>query len=205
MGHMGPGKSDTFFKWYLSNHVIIDVQAIFLGQMSHSDLLKQIGKMHLRQDSRLPQKLTEAQRRAAWEAEPEIAELWDEIQEMGRDLKDTYGTIAKGDNTPQGRDRKVLLRNLKSRRKMAEIRKFRELLRNFHDTADLDHIVAQLRGEETLSYSLQPIDLVLDDRRWLADALFEMTNDVQFGHIVDHMARLAHQCEDVRPEHRHDL
>ena len=45
---MGRAKSDTFVKYYLSQHVVVDVQAVFLDQTPRSDFLQQVGKLHLR-------------------------------------------------------------------------------------------------------------------------------------------------------------
>ncbi|KAI4281520.1 MAG: hypothetical protein L6R38_003624 [Xanthoria sp. 2 TBL-2021] len=55
---LGHRKIETFQKHYQSTDVVVDVQATFLGSTSKSDMIKEIGKLCLRQDPKLPRSLT---------------------------------------------------------------------------------------------------------------------------------------------------
>lgn len=51
-------KIEIFQKHYQLTDVVVDVQAIFLGSTPKSDMIKEISKLCLRQDPKLPRSLT---------------------------------------------------------------------------------------------------------------------------------------------------
>lgn len=66
---------------------------------------------------------------------------------------------------------------------------------DYHSTADLEHMVAQLKGEEAPSQVLAPIKHVIADHKWLASNLFLPVTDESFTDIVEVMSRLCLQSE----------
>jgi hypothetical protein len=68
-------------------------------------------------------------------------------------------------------------------------------LHDYHSTADLDHMVAQLKGEEPSSQILAPVKHVIPDCNWLAGNLFDPVTDESFANIVETMSRLCSQSE----------
>ena len=198
MGHMGPGKSETFFKYYLSTTVIVDVQAIFLGQPTRSELLKQVAKMQLRFDGRIPKSLNAEQKQDAWSEDSRISEHQTAAASLRRELVMQYGSKGKSKGSAGYEKHEGMMKRIRTLKAAAERHKLRRLLETYHETADLDDCVAQLRGEKPPSHPLRPVDFALEDRRWLAETLFCETDDRHFGEIVERMARLALQSEDRR-------
>jgi len=70
-----------------------------------------------------------------------------------------------------------------------------EALCDYHSTADLDHMVAQLKGEEPPSQILAPVEHAIADRNWLAVNLFLPVTDESFADIVKTLSRLCSQSE----------
>ena len=71
---LGHARSDTFLEYYISSDVAVDVQATFLGNASKSDLIKEIGKICLRQDPNLPKRLSKEEKTQALQ-HPDLIKL----------------------------------------------------------------------------------------------------------------------------------
>ena len=132
---LGHAKSETFLKHYLSANVVVDVQSIFLGQASKSDLIKEVGKLCLRRDANLPQRLTSAQKAQACREQPEFEDLTRQINSLGTTLKNEYGGIKKGNDSENGKERKKAEYKLHAMKMRAEREALEKLLREFHNTA----------------------------------------------------------------------
>jgi hypothetical protein len=63
-----------------------------------------------------------------------------------------------------------------------------EVLCDYHSTADLNHMVAQLEGEEPSSWLLNLVKHAITDRNWLAVNLFLPVSDESFTDIVKTMS-----------------
>ncbi|KAL9581014.1 MAG: hypothetical protein Q9203_006070 [Teloschistes exilis] len=59
---LGHRKVDTYLRHYQSTEVRVDVQATFLGTTSKANMIKEIGRLCIRDDSNLPRSLTPEQR-----------------------------------------------------------------------------------------------------------------------------------------------
>lgn len=194
---MGHARSETFLKHYISSSVIVDVQATFLGQSSKSDLIKEMGKLTLRRDPNLPKQLTDAQKKEAHQV-PALISAKSRWHLLGRQLKQEFGQINKA---PQGclvtTERQDLCRKIKTLKLRYEREAFEKLLNNFHSNADLEHMVAQLKGEKPLTTSmLAPVEHTLAQRTELAEILFSPANDSSFAQIVKTMAQLCKLHEE---------
>ena len=59
-----------------------------------------------------------------------------------------YGSVRKGSETEEGKQRRVLVNHIKALKLHKEREAFEGLLKDFHKTAALEHMVAELREEE---------------------------------------------------------
>lgn len=80
----------------------------------------------------------------------------------------------------------------------AEEEHFQRVLRD--DTADLNLMVSQLRGENTLVGLRPPVDFVFEERQPLATTLFKETSDSSFAQIVEDLCLLCTRQEQSRSE-----
>ena len=133
---LGHAKSETFFKHYLSQRVVVDVQAIFLGHTSRSDLIKEIGKLCLRRDSNLPKALTDIQKKQAHDHNG-IVKLEQKRTALKLELNCEFGTLTKGSSSLKGIEYKKLNNKINALKICGEREAFEKLLRDFHSTADL--------------------------------------------------------------------
>lgn len=187
LGHAG---SRTFLKHYISQNVIIDVQATFLGNASKSDLIKQIGKLCLRRDPNLPKRLSDDQRTQAYQ-HPDVIRIQQEKDALKQRLQDEFGSIKNGSKSPDGKQHARVQSKLRALKLRVEREAFTQILREFHSAADLDHMVSQLNGEEPASKMLAPVQHILEERRQLAHDLFQPATESSFAKMVDVMARLC--------------
>ena len=191
---MGHEKSSTFQKYYLSTHVRVDIQAIFLGGVSRADLIKEIGELHLRRDKNLPRALTAAQQQASWNC-TEIKELQAELSALSAQVKNTIGRIRCKD-TEQHRKYQVVQARIRCVKLRKEREAFQKLLKDFHSTSDLDHVVAQMMSQELPLEMLEPVEHILDSWRWLSEHLSKPAEDSSFAEIVETMAGLCLEVEE---------
>jgi len=170
------------------------VQAAFLGQDSLSGLIKEIGKLCLRRDPNLPKRLTDSQRALA-HRHPDIIGVEQAKVELKREIESVYSSMKQAAESPEG----IKYRRLYSQGRAMKLREERaalaKTLHDYHSTADLDHMVAQLKGEEPSSQILAPVNHVIPDRNWLAGNLFDPVTDESFANIVETMSRLCSQSE----------
>ena len=192
---LGHAKSETFFQHYLSQRVVVDVQALFLGHTSRSDLIKEIGKLCLRRDSNLPKALTDIQKKQAHDHNG-IVKLEQKRTALKLELNCEFGTLTKGSSSLKGIEYKKLNNKINALKICGECKAFEKLLRDFHSTADLEHMVAQLRKEEPASSMLAPVEHILEQRRRLAEDLFLPVTDSSFAKIVESMASLCVRFEE---------
>ncbi|KAI4192102.1 MAG: hypothetical protein LQ350_008699, partial [Teloschistes chrysophthalmus] len=179
---------------YISSHVVVDVQATFLGTASRGDLIKEIGKLCLRRDPNLPKRLLEQQRTQAYQRH-DITRAQEEKNALAQKLKDDFGSIKNGSKSPIGIQHTRVYSRLQALKMRAEREAFAKLLRDFHSAADLDYMVTQLKGEEPASQMLTPVPYILEERRQLAHDLFQPATESSFATMVDTMARLCSLSE----------
>ncbi|KAL8724132.1 MAG: hypothetical protein Q9166_008119 [cf. Caloplaca sp. 2 TL-2023] len=191
---LGHRKIETYQKHYQSTDVVVDVQATFLGSTSKSDMIKEIGKLCLRQDPDLPRRLTKEQKLQA-RCQPEIQRLERRRDALTQELKVQFGRIKDGSSTPQYAERRSIMSRLSSRRAQAEKEYFQRVLREFHDTADLNLMVSQLEGKNTLVGLRLPADFVFEERRRLATILFKESTEASFAQIVEDLCQLCTRQE----------
>ncbi|KAL8640700.1 MAG: hypothetical protein Q9228_002414, partial [Teloschistes exilis] len=187
---LGHARSDTFLKHYISSNVVVDVQATFLGTASRADLIKEIGKLCLRRDPNLPKQLSDHQRTQACQR-PDIIRIQQEKDALAQKLKNDFGTIKNGSQSIDGIQYTRVKNKLRASKMLAEREAFTKLLRDFHSTADLDHMVTELNGEEPASQMLDPVQHILEERRQLAHDLFQPAAVSSFAQMVETMARLC--------------
>ena len=177
--------------------MIVDVQATFLGTESKSDLIKEMGKLTLRRDPNLPKKLTEEQKRIAHQ-HPDLIKAQSTFQRAKVNLK---SECLHANEAPSDHPAKIAYEGAKKEatklKSRTEKQAFEKLLKDFHPTADLQHMVAQLQGEEPLSAPmLAAVPHALPERNKLAKDLFVSADDGAFADIVNTMSRLCALSED---------
>ena len=84
---------------------------------------------------------------------------------------------------------------LSHRRARVEKQHFQRVLREFHHTADLNLIVSQLQGKETLVGLRPPAEFTFKERQRLATSLFQETTDHSFTRIVEDLCLLCTRQE----------
>ena len=194
---MGHARSETFQKHYLSSHVVIDVQATFLGNESKSDLIKEMGKMTLRRDPNLPTKLSEEEKQAAHQT-PEINAAVDLFASTRRAVIKKFGRLnaapPKDPLIKAFRNAQKVFNTLKAR---SERSAFRKRLQDFHSSADLECMTAQLSGKIPVSHPMlvKPEHAILQ-RNQLVEDLFKPADDATFARIVQNMSIL---CVSIEP------
>lgn len=194
---MGHARSETFLKHYISSSVVVDVQATFLGQDSKSDLIKEMGKLALRRDPNIPKGLTDVQKQEAHQA-PELQDAETNWRSLGHQLKQQYGQINKvPKECPLAAERHELKKKVNKLKLRYEREAFDKLLNTFHSNADLEAMVAQLKGERLpTTAALAPIEHSLPQRNELATSLFKPAeDDITFSRIVEAMTQLCCACE----------
>ena len=194
---MGHARSETFLKHYMSSSVIVDVQATFLGQDSKSDLIKEMGKLTLRRDPNLPKKLTNEQKAQAYNV-PELIAACQQFALLRRDIQSQFGAMNKA---PEGNlfigEHNKLRQRINTMKLCFKREALEKLLRDYHTNADLQYMIAQLKGEKPISTPmLAPINYVLPERIELAHRLFQPADDFTFTLIVSTMVRLCGLHED---------
>ncbi|MCJ1473138.1 hypothetical protein MMC13_001789 [Lambiella insularis] len=191
---LGHAKSETFLKHYISSNVVVDVQATFLGETSKSDLIKEIGKLCLRRDPNLPKRLSDEQRLQV-HALPTVVSAQTHLEDLKKRLENGFGSISKGSKSPDGIKYARIRNKVRALKLRLERDTFIKVLRDFHSTADLDHMVNQLNGQEPPSTILAPIPHVLGERTQLAHDLFEPATESSFAEMADLMTRLCLRSE----------
>ena len=167
--------------------MVVDVQATFLGNASKSDLIKEIGKLCLRQDPNLPKRLSKEEKTQALQR-PDFIKLRKAKSLLEQEIKE--GSRARDD--VQYKQVKNQLRALQQR---IERETFIQILCDFHSTADLDCMVAQLNGDLPASTLPAPVKHVLEERNLLANSLFQPATESSFADMVETMARLSMRYE----------
>ena len=113
-------------------------------------------------------------------------------------LKQTFGSIINAPkDDPLAIEHKQLINEISTLKTRYERAGFAKLLDEFHTNADLEHMIAQLKGEQsTTTSAVTPVHHVLNERRKLAELLFQSVNDIEFSQIITTMAMLCRLQED---------
>ena len=122
---LGHRKIETFQKHYRSAGVVVDVQATFFGSTSKSDIIKEISKLCLRQDPKLPRSLIMEEKLQAYDLERRRDPLT-------QGLKAQFGNLKDGASTPEFAQRKIVVGQLYHGRARAEKEYFQRVLRQYH-------------------------------------------------------------------------
>ena len=159
-----------------------------------SNMIKEIGKLCLRRDPNLPRRLTDSQR-ASTHQHPDIISAEQAIVGLQKKVSLVHSICRQAADSPKGIEYKRLRSQIRAMKLREERAALKEALRHYHSTADLDHMVAQLKGEEPSSRLLAPVEHAIADRNWLAANLFLPVTDESFADIVETMSRLCSQSE----------
>jgi len=144
------------------------MQAVFLKMKSKSDLIKEMGKLCLCHDLNLSKRLISKQITLAHQ-HPDI------VCAMKAKAKATDHTES------QSLSRKIRALKLQEKRLV-----FEQALCMYHSTADLNHMVTQLKEKKLPSEILTSVNHVLEDCNWLAANLFSSaTTNSSFSVIVN--------------------
>lgn len=164
---------------------MVDVQSTFLGTTSKSDIIKEIGKLRLRHDPNLPRCLTKAQKQQA-HSHPGLQEQIGPLEQrqdfLKQDLQARFGTMQNGKSTPEYTERKRIKEKIRGLKVRAEKELFNSTLQNFHDTADLNHMLSQLEGKTSFAEMLPPKTYISEERQRLAATLFKETTETNKRH-----------------------
>ena len=173
---------------------MVDVQSTFLGTTSKSDMIKEIGKLRLRHDPNLPRCLTKAQKQQA-RSHPGLQEQIGPLEQrqdfLKQDLQARFGTMQNGKSTPEYTERKRIKEKIRGLKVRAEKELFNSTLQNFHDTADLNHMLSQLEGKTSFAEMLPPKTYISEERQRLAATLFKETTETSFAQIVEDLSTLC--------------
>jgi len=85
----------------MSQHVVVDVQAAFLGQDSMSDIIKEIGKLCLHWEPNLPKRLTDSQRASAHQ-HPDIISAEQAKVELQKQISLAHSNSRQAADSPEG-------------------------------------------------------------------------------------------------------
>ncbi|KAL9578820.1 MAG: hypothetical protein Q9203_006952 [Teloschistes exilis] len=141
-------------------------------------MIKEIGRLCIRDDSNLPRSLTPEQR---------IQVLRDpEIQRLEQ---------LSGTKCLQSEWIKIYAYVLQSMKRTAEKKLFQQILWDYHATADRKHMFAQLKNEPVLAARLSQADFPFEEHQRLAAALFQEMTEESFAQIVEDLSTLCIKSE----------
>ncbi|KAL8903799.1 MAG: hypothetical protein Q9207_003691 [Kuettlingeria erythrocarpa] len=146
----------------------------------------------------MPRSLTTEQKQQA-HRQLEIQSLERQVDALTQELVAQFGGISKGASTPKYKEREAIRRLLKRCKDRAEKELFRRLLREFHATADLNYMVAQLKGTESFAELLPPVHFAHEERQRLATTLFQEVTETSFAQVVEDLSTLCTRCERSSP------
>lgn len=206
MGHSG-GTSAVWRRFYMPEYVDRDVQSIYFGSTSQSELIRAIGRIP--RDSTAPTKLTAAQKESI-KGDARLVKAIQVRDSFKADLRRRYTTIAKAQRKPTA-EACMLLKNYMQAKKNASRVKAgleRELLRRsiqeHHKTASDEEIQRQLRGLYPQDILAPPdIQYELPERQRIA-TIFSQASDCpkRLDHLrVELVAAMAALCQRKETPH----
>ncbi|KAL8761674.1 MAG: hypothetical protein Q9194_007663, partial [Teloschistes cf. exilis] len=205
---LGHRKIDTYLRHYQLTEVRVDVQATFFGTTSKANMIKEIGRLCIRDDSNLPRSLTPEQRIQVLR-DPEIQRLeqlsgtkclqseWIKIYayvQRRRELK-TKCQDDNADSALRHAEYTAIGKQLQSMKRTAEKKLFQQILWDYHATADRKHMFAQLKNEPVLAARLSQADFPFEEHQRLAAALFQEMTEESFAQIVEDLSTLCIKSE----------
>ena len=143
-------------------------------------MLKEVGKQCLRRGA--PARLAPEQKQLAHQ-EPQILQVSTRRDESSTRLRRLYTHINRAP-ADQQREHKLLCRKVISLRKAAEGGLRKKPLKGFHNTADLEQVLRQLKGESTPSREVVPPVHLLQERNQVAKMFPESMNETLFADLV---------------------
>lgn len=170
---MGHSRSDIFDKYYTSDQIKIDVQSAYLGCPTKDALVAVSANMGVTRDPRAPKRLTKEQKQAAFDNDPELQELSNQISFNELQIKTI--PVNQRKVVEDFSKLKIIQRKLISRKKKTIMRCIRnaekDLRAAFFSDVHTKDIERQRRG----------IDAVLPSR-----PRFVLTERNLFANLVDH-------------------
>lgn len=130
--------------------------------------------------------------------QPESQQLERRRDALTQGLRAQFAKLKDGAATSEFAQRQNVIGQLYRGRARAEKEHFQRVLREFHDTADLNFMVSQLE-ENILGGLLPPVDFVFEERQRLATTLFQETSDSSFTQIVEDLCLLCTRQEQAAP------
>jgi len=147
---------------------VVNVQVIFLEMKSKSDLIKKMSKLCLCCDLNLSKRLISKQ-----------------ITLAHQHLNIVCAMKAKAKATDCTKSQS-LSRKIRALKLQEKCLVFKQALCMYHSTADLNHMITQLKEEKPPSEILTSVNHALEDCNWLAVNLFSSaTTNFSFSAIVD--------------------
>ena len=171
----------TFLKYYLSQHIVMNVQAVFLGQNFMLNMIKEIEKLCLHQDPKLPKHLTDSQQIL--------------VHQHPKIISAEQVKIVLQKQIRLGTEYQCLCSQIWAIKLWEECVALAMTLHNFHSTVNLNHMVTQLKKKKSASQILVLIKHVIVNHNWLTANLFLLVTDESFINIVKSMSHLCLQTE----------
>ena len=158
-------------------------------------MIKEISKLCLGQDPKLPRSLTLDEKKLQARDLPELHRLGRRRNALTQGPNAQFGNLKDGASTPEFAQRQIVMRQLYRGRARAEKNHFQRILREYHDAADLDLLVSQLEGKNTLVGDRPPVEFTFKERERPATTLFQETTESSFARIVEDLWLLCTRQE----------
>ncbi|KAH8145064.1 uncharacterized protein LAJ45_10975 [Morchella importuna] len=189
---MGHSRADTFRKHYLHQTVKIDTQSAYLGTVSRSDLIRNIGLMSAKRDPRAPVKVDRS--KIDLEAHPEIVKMTADAQRLAKRLRAKSKTLrAASVQDPAGHKAYLALqRRLNARKRTIERAEFDRTRKDWFSNVDHEEIKLQLGGAEASKFTAEEPNLC-SLRTVIADYYKGVGNNIAWADALRALTGLCRQ------------
>ncbi|KAK3613833.1 hypothetical protein LTR22_027993 [Elasticomyces elasticus] len=199
----------VYERYYGDNHIVSDMQASYREQVP--EVIRRATKlMRLRHDHRAPTSLTSTQIDACRDS-PSLQQAQTDREAARSCCIERYGSVARASGTKEGIDFANAKREYMLREAALKRETLKELRRHHYREAERVAIQRQLDGDDEVSVSIAPAELVLAPRKRMADRMCRSNDSsaeehpslLRSQHILDGAELCAvrerpmkHKCED---------
>ena len=158
-------------------------------------MIKEIEKLCLHQDSNLSKHLTDSQQASAHWHSDIISAKQTKVALQKNQISLAHSNIKPAVNSSKSIEFRQLYQWIWAMKLQKKRAALTEALCNYNSTADLNHMIVQLKREKTSSQILALIKHIIADHNWLTVNLFLLMIDESFTDIVKTMSHLCLQSE----------
>ena len=210
MGHINAG----IYQAYMNERIQYSVQAGFLGKPSNDALIKAVSHMSRDMDTRAPKDLTDVEKESL-KTHPWLVELRELRDMLSKETQRIHGTLKKA----QAAGSQIYQmyqnasRDFENAKQKLKRHKLKETRVAFFDRIETEDAIRQLASfdvkDEELEPTPVPVEHVLEERKLVAELLFENCHDKSLKQKQEHLEQtieaLVSLCRMQEPRRRAKL